>query len=425
MAGSNTWSNYRHQADISHAYQLLRRNGVPAENIINFQYDDIAQNSRNPFPGQIFNAPTSAGESGVDVYKGQKIDYRGSEVTPKNFLAALTGNSSVVAGKPVLKSTANDNVFIYFSDHGAPNLIAFPSEYLYSDDLLAALKYMYTNRMYKKMVFYLEACESGSMFEGILPNDWNIYATTAANAHESSWGYYCPPNDQVNGRSIGSCLGDLYSINFLENSDSAPLSETLEEQYVILKNLTDKSHVMQYGDLSWTNEPIGNYIAGSGKTLLGTEQISEQQRERRDPSQGVNSRDVPMHLAYYRYLRAPIRTAESKEALAELRQQLDAREAAISRFEHLSSMLVESNPRTGRKDASALFAPVTPGPVSDSQMQCIKMGVETLKRRGCDYDDFSLQFHNVIVNYCKQHQREDELMAATQFIMQAATKVCF
>ena len=33
------------QADVCHAYQILRRNGVPPENIIVMMYDDIANNS--------------------------------------------------------------------------------------------------------------------------------------------------------------------------------------------------------------------------------------------------------------------------------------------------------------------------------------------------------------------------------------------
>jgi len=80
------------------------------------------------------------------------------------------------------------------------------------------------------MVFYLEACESGSMFEGILNEKVNVYAVTAANAHESSWGTYCYPDDQVNGKHLGTCLGDLFSVNFLENADAVDDSkETLEE----------------------------------------------------------------------------------------------------------------------------------------------------------------------------------------------------
>jgi len=41
---------------------------------------------------------------------------------------------------------------------------------------------MHDNSMYEKMVIYIEACESGSMFEGILKDNINVYATTAANS---------------------------------------------------------------------------------------------------------------------------------------------------------------------------------------------------------------------------------------------------
>lgn len=54
----------------------------------------------------------------------------------------------------------------------------------------------------------MEACESGSMFEGLLADNINIYATTAANAMESSYAAYCSPDDVVNGKHVGSCLGD-------------------------------------------------------------------------------------------------------------------------------------------------------------------------------------------------------------------------
>jgi legumain len=42
VAGSNGFWNYRHQADICHAYQVLVKNGFPADNIILMAYDDIA-----------------------------------------------------------------------------------------------------------------------------------------------------------------------------------------------------------------------------------------------------------------------------------------------------------------------------------------------------------------------------------------------
>ena len=140
VAGSNTYSNYRHQSDIFHHYHILVDRGVKPKNIVVFAYDDIANNQRNPFPGQVFNHP-----DGSDVYAGVVIDYYGKDVTPENFIAVLTGDEKAVkkvddrtTGK-VLTSTSADNVFIYFSDHGSDNLIAFPSKYLYADELNDAL----------------------------------------------------------------------------------------------------------------------------------------------------------------------------------------------------------------------------------------------------------------------------------------------
>ena len=43
-----------------------------------------------------------------------------------------------------------------------------------------------------QMSMYIEACESGSLFQGLLEDELHLYVTTAANANESSWGTYCP-----------------------------------------------------------------------------------------------------------------------------------------------------------------------------------------------------------------------------------------
>ena len=114
----------------------------------------------------------------------------------------LKGDKEGVKGKgngKVLITNKDSKVFVFFSDHGAPGLLGFPEKMLFADELIGALKYMNEQSLYKKMVFYLEACEAGSMFEGLLPKDINIYAMTAANAHESSFGTYCYPDDVVNG----------------------------------------------------------------------------------------------------------------------------------------------------------------------------------------------------------------------------------
>merc|ERR1712182_138136 len=113
--------------------------------------------------------------------------------------------------------------------------------------------------MFKELVFYLEACESGSMFEGMSID--GVYALSASNPTESSWGTYCGSDAKVNGRDIGSCLGDLFSVSWMEDSDAKDTTkETLDEQFKAVKTKTDKSEVMQWGDTSFTDEVVSEFI---------------------------------------------------------------------------------------------------------------------------------------------------------------------
>jgi len=93
------------------------------------------------------------------------------------------------------------------------------------------------------MVIYIEACESGSMLEDLLPNNINVYATTASNAQESSYACYFDAKRNT-------YLGDVYSVVWMEDSDAEKIDqETLYQQFLVTQAKTNTSHVMQYGDL--------------------------------------------------------------------------------------------------------------------------------------------------------------------------------
>jgi len=377
VAGSKSFGNYRHQADACHAYHVVHDFGIPDNRIIMMFYDDIAGYSKNPFPGQIFNKPTEKGTPGVDVYKGCKKDYTGSQVTPTNFVKVLTGDSS--APGPVLKSTSEDNVFINFVDHGGTGIIAFPSGTMSSKMLNDALKTMHSNNMYKKLVFYLEACESGSMFEGLLPIDMNIYATTASNAKESSWGTYCPPDDKVNGVEIKSCLGDLYSVNWMENADQVGKNESLAAQFDYVKEKTSKSHVMAYGDQSWTSEPIGNFMGDEANVRMQASGLTKK-------SSDVDSRDIPLHLAYYNYLRADFK--ERREMADLLIAEVEHRQKIDALFYHLSEQVADKE-----KFFDTAKAPV--------ECLCCDEVHQSIEDYCGGYTDYSLQYARVVVNLCE------------------------
>ncbi|GIL65128.1 hypothetical protein Vafri_18937, partial [Volvox africanus] len=267
VAGSSGWFNYRHQADVCHAYHVLLRGGLRPAHMVIMMYDDIAYDTQNPFPGQVFNAP-----GGPNVYDGIRVDYRGADVNAATFLAVLEGNASAVppgsgSGR-VLASGPYDRIFVFYSDHGSPGVLGMPSgSFLYADQLVAALQRKYSRRGYKEAVLYVEACESGSMFEGLLPQGIAAYATTASNSFESSWGTYCPGMSPGPSPLFSTCLGDLYSVSWMENADLCDLTrETLMTQYDIVRNRTSRnytyamgSHVMQYGNLVITREVAGDY----------------------------------------------------------------------------------------------------------------------------------------------------------------------
>lgn len=228
----------------------MKAKGIPEDQIILLAYDDIANSRSNPFKGKMYNKPDPHGP-GVDVYAGCNIDYKGRDVNPTTFTNILLGKGD---GK-VLKSTSEDNVFITFFDHGAAGLIAFPSKEYHKKQLQSTLQQMADNKMFKKLVFYLEACESGSMFQGMdIPG---VYALSASNPTESSWGTYCGSDAKVNGKNIGSCLGDLFSVNWMEDSDSMDTTqESLDTQFATVKKLTTKSAVMQWGDVTYTDDKV-------------------------------------------------------------------------------------------------------------------------------------------------------------------------
>lgn len=402
VSGSSSYINYRHQSDVCHAYQLLRNAGMRDENIIMMYYDDIANNIDNPFKGKIFNRPTLDGTPGVDVYHGCKKDYVGYQVTASNFLHVITGNSTAMEGigsGKVLQSGPEDHVFINFVDHGGTGILAFPTgPYLYAHDLMAALQTMYNRSMYAKLVIYVEACESGSMFSGgLLPLDLEIYATTASNPMESSWGTFCPPQDYVNGIELNTCLGDAYSVHWMYDADRmgrTKRNQSLQEQYIVTRDETTRSHVMQYGNQTWTNLPIFDF-QGNQNTMDQSVGIHASPSINTEKSQGwfqgeqVDSRNMELYLAKNQYERTMKKHNQAWEHLLAVQGR--------QRIVDLTfAFLVDSC--VGRSNYQDLY-------VKDLQLppvECMRHSIELYERHCGRLSDYGLKYVRTIVNLCKQ-----------------------
>lgn len=58
-----------------------------------------------------------------------------------------------------------------------------------------------------------------------------VYAVTAANATQSSWGCYCyDENDQSKPPMplLDTCLGDLFSVKWMEDAEAVCLKKSLK-----------------------------------------------------------------------------------------------------------------------------------------------------------------------------------------------------
>ncbi|KAK3213052.1 hypothetical protein Dsin_017758 [Dipteronia sinensis] len=410
IAGSNGYWNYRHQADVCHAYQLLIKGGLKEENIVVFMYDDIASNEENPRPGIVINSP-----HGSDVYKGVPKDYTGEDVTVKNFLAAILGNKTAITGGSgkVVDSGPNDHIFIYYTDHGGPGVLGMPtSPYLYADDLIDVLKKKHASGTYKSLVFYLEACESGSIFEGLLPEGLNIYATTASNAEESSWGTYCPGETPGPPPEYETCLGDLYSVAWMEDSDIHNLkTETLHQQYELVKKRTANdnsgmgSHVMRYGDIGLGKENLFLYIgtdpANDNYTFVGENSF-------RPPSKAINQRDADLVHFWDKYRKAPEGSTRKIDAQKQFVEAMSHRMHLDHSIKLIGKLLfgIEKGPEVLNtvRDAGK--------PLVDD-WDCLKSLVRTFEMHCGSLSQYGMKHMRSIANICNAGIQKDMMAEAS------------
>jgi len=398
IAGSNGFGNYRHQADICHAYQIMKGGGLKDENIIVFMYDDIAHNEGNPRHGVIINHP-----QGGDVYAGVPKDYVGEDVTVGNFLAVLLGDKTTLTGGSgkVVDSGPNDHIFVFYSDHGGPGVLGMPTyPYLYADDLVDTLKKKHVMGTYKSMVFYLEACESGSIFEGLLPENINIYATAASNAMENSWGTYCPGQYPSPPPEYWTCLGDLYSVSWMEDSDVHNLrTESLKQQYELVKTRTSAhktyyqgSHVMQYGSLGLNVDNIFLYMgsnpANDNATFVDDNSLPSL-------SGAVNQRDADLVYYWQKFQRSPDGSSKKLDAQKQLLDVMNHRVHVDNSIELVGKLLF------GSEKGIEVLKTVRPAgqPLVDN-WACLKSMVRSFESHCGSLSQYGMKHMRSLANIC-------------------------
>jgi legumain len=294
----------------------MHKMGIPDEHIIVMMYDDIAGYSRNPMPGKIINTP-----GGEDVYAGVPKDYTGRLVTAENFLKIISGDTMTVGSGKSLKTTAEDNVFIFFDDHGSEGALCFPTGGcpLSGPKIQNALEELASKKMYKRVVFYVEACFAGSNFyKQTLPK--GVYVATASPVGESSFAYNWD-------NKVGAYVADIFAFLFVDDTENHPLTRSFTEQFhYIQDNIQNYSQACQYGDKAWADSTTLASFYGASRAQRASGKV----RPHPQITDAVSVFDVPVESALRIYRENPTEEnrAEYEKQLA-IKNEIDAHAARI------------------------------------------------------------------------------------------------
>lgn len=144
----------------------------------------MACNSRNPYPGQVFNNKNHA----LNVYgENIEVDYRGYQVTVENFVRILTGrHTENVPRSQRLLSDNRSNILIYMTGHGGDEFLKFQDyEELTSMGLADSFHQMEQQRRYNEILFIIETCQANTLYNQFYSN--NILALGCSEEGENSY----------------------------------------------------------------------------------------------------------------------------------------------------------------------------------------------------------------------------------------------
>ena len=242
MATSTGFVNYRHQADALDMYRMLKNAGYDDDHIVLITEDDIAYNADNPLPGVVHVTP-----DGENLHLGIVNDYKMSDLTPEDLTNILSG--TVTERTPeVVHGGKNTNVLFFWSGHGKyDGLINWGGGEITAAQIHDALEGAKDN--FRKMLFVMETCYSGSVGES-LPGIPGLLMFTAAAPGEKSHA------DVLEGNIY---LSNAFTRVFREQVEGNP-DISIYNLYTELARHTTASHAMMY-NTAWYGSVYDNTVA--------------------------------------------------------------------------------------------------------------------------------------------------------------------
>jgi legumain len=239
------------------------------------------------------------------------------------------------------------------------------------------------------------------MFKDTLPNNINVFVTTASNYNESSYACYYDLKRET-------YLGDLYSVNWMEDSDAENLaSETLSTQFSIVKNLTDLSHVQEYGDTTISTFVVGAFQGqqSSLKTIRAKSiRAFNELAKSKAPKDAVPSYDVPLDILFRRLSKT---TCENSRA--EIKQEINAmltkRQAFENTFRNIIKKVAKNEEQVDKWHQSQ--------PKKLTQLDCHHELVHSFHTTCFNFgqNPYAMKFAYVLANMCEDKVNVQETIA--------------
>jgi legumain len=317
----------------------------------------------------------------------------------------------------VLKSGPHDDVFVYFADHGGAGMIMFPGGAISSSDLISTLKQMHSKNMYRELVFYLDTCESGSMFTS-LPEDIGVLAVSSSRPDENANAIWCyEPDTDIQGKNIGACLGDAMSVGWMIDSDKN-FEESLNAQFktVYKWSMTSRCNPIpcfnmpcMYGDTSIAEEPLVNFQG----QFSGAQAVLAEAHGKRSSATAIDARDVKLELLKSRAL------ASNNASAWEL---VRVEEAFRQRVDEFFAGLAGDVCASGSCNAAALLKRVggikatyeNCHPESSFEIDCHKTLIDAISADTCpnmSWGDYSAKYAKLLADFCSMGVAAEELLS--------------
>lgn len=372
MAGSRGYNNYRHQADIFHIYDILKERGMPKENMILMAYNDIVRHPKNPYPGKVFATPDHK-----NIYPGREnIDYTGKDANAENFFRVLLGDTH---NGRALQSTEEDDVFVYYDDHGAPGLLCVPHNNgpeIYADNLASIVSQMKKEKKFRNLFFVIEACYSGSIALNI--SEPNVFVITAASGVQPSF------SAQWDSK-LRTFRTNEFTQHFLKYVLEHPDAKVVDSANYAAKKTTH-SHVISSGDYKVGNLPLSTFLLEALPQYLDNGDSG-------DMSNAVEN-GASNSEAFVSFLERRLASAqdeeERKQLKATLEGELKRRQVSNKIFDGITHRIVPNGLPPNTKFVDSI------------DYDCYRTAIEGFRTFCGEIDENELAKMNIFTHLCKR-----------------------